>query len=440
MQDIFNFAQDGAIDKVRQALLDGANIQETNKKDANQSLLHYATQYGYEELVAFLLEHKINPNIVDDYGVSALHKAAGKGYISIVKQLVEHGAVVDIQNNKKATPFNEALYNNQIDCAEFLLNKGANVDNAYDTLYDEGFTSLFFAIGGRFEYSKNVVKFLIKHGASVDIMDGNGNLLLANAINQNTLTAELVKASSNINLQDKNGKTALHHAASCDGIEPLKKLLKRKDINFEILDKDGRAPLYYSKYAAGAALLINSGAAYDKTKEYDELFWRLYGDKHIDLKKLNELISSGEKVQFDITTLSKQVINSIKLFAKNHPDEIFYAFAIEGDSLSLNSEDGFEKTLKRYQEKLPELYFDTGNIELLKYNVGNFEYQGFSFLGDGFVSHLYEEHLRMDDAENHKSAYSKAMTELLKELLKKNAFAPLKISKDFKLIIAEHTY
>ena len=440
ISEIFKAAYNGDSAKIKQALSDGLSINLLFERDANQSLLHYATKNNDFEFVTFLIEKKININIQDKEGETPLHMAARKGLILIVKTLVENGATIDIQNNKKSTPFNEAIYDNQIECAEFLLKNGANIDNHYDSNYEQGITSLLFAVGGGYNYSKQLVGFLIKNGANPDVKDDNGNFLLMTAIKQNTVTDELVKASLNINFKDEKGKTVVHHAASCDSIKPLKSILKHPQIDFNSLDKEGKPPLYYSVNEARAALLIKSGAAYDKTKEYDDLFWSLYREQHIDLNKLNELIASDEEEKFDTNKLCNQLSEIIENFAKEHPEETFYALTIEGNSLSLNSEESFDKTLKRYQTESPEYYSDADDIEDLKFNSGDFEYQGFAFLTKGFVYHEYDEHCNLDWNGRASSNYTIAMEALIKKLKDQKVFKPLKITKDFKVLQVEHTY
>ncbi len=287
--NIFNVAKDGNITEIKQALSDGMDINSTWKNDANQSMLFYAAAYNHLELVKFLVENGININAVDKYGNTALHQAARKGFLPIVKYLVGNGGNVNHQNEKKVTPFNEAIYYNHLECAEYLLGKGADIDNHFDLDYDFGITSLHFAVGGGFTYSKDLVKFLIEKGANVCETDAENNLLLATAVKQNTLTAQIVKAAKNINIRDKEGKTVLHHAAANDSLRPLKNLLKHKDLDLNITDNDGKPPLFYSNNESAAVFLIKRGAKYDKTSNYDDLFMRLYGDKHIDLDKLNTL-------------------------------------------------------------------------------------------------------------------------------------------------------
>ncbi|PKH51580.1 hypothetical protein CXF68_13190 [Tenacibaculum sp. Bg11-29] len=438
--DVFKAILNGDITKIKQALINGENVNITRVIDANQSMLHYATNDKNTELIKLLIEHKININIKDEYGTTALHKAAKKGFISIVKMLIENGALVDIKDNKKVTPFNDAIYNNEIECAEFLLKNGANIDNKYDSNYVKGITSLLFAVEDSFVYSKKLVEFLTANGANPDIKDSKDNLLLTSAVEQNTLTDELVKATSNINIQDKDGKTVLHHAAASDSINPLKKLVKHDSLDFKILDNDGKVPLYYSINEARAAFFIKNGAAYDKTNEYSDLFRSLYGEQHIDLEKLNKLIDSGEEEKFEIPKLTNQLKNAIKDFAKKHQNETFYILTIEGNSISLNSEEAFKKTLKEYQNKYPEFYNEKDAIENLKFNTGDFKYQGVCFLQEGYIHHYYEEHCSLPDEEQNTSEYTIAMETLLKELQDKDTFKPLKISRDFKATQVAHTY
>jgi len=438
--DIFQATLNGNITKIKQALINGENVNIVRVIDANQSMLHYATNDENIELIELLIEHKININIEDKYGTTALHKAAKKGFISIIKILIDNGALVDIQDIQKATPFNKAIYNNEIECAEFLLKNGANIDNKYDSNYVKGITSLLFAVEDSFDYSKKLVEFLTANGAKPDIKDSKDNLLLTSAVEQNTLTDELVKATSNINIQDKDGKTVLHHAAASDSINPLKKLVKHDNLDFKILDQNGKVPLYYSINEARAAFFIKNGAAYDKTNEYSDLFRSLYGEQHIDLEKLNKLIDSGEEEKFEISKLSNQISRAIKDFAKKHQNEIFYILTIEGNSLSLNSEEAFQKTLKKYQNEYPEDYNEKDAIENLKFNSGDFEYQGFYELQEGYVHHYYQEHCSLSYEEQENSDYAIAMETLLKKLLEESILEPLRISQDFKAIQVEHTY
>lgn len=440
ISEIFKAANNGEIVKIKQALIHGLDINVIYERDANQSLLHYATSNNDIALVTLLIEKKINLNSKDKYGVTALHEAARKGLIAIVKILIENKAQVDIQNNNKATPFNEAIYDNQIECAEFLLKNGADINNHYDSRYEQGITSLLFAVDGGFDYSKQLVKFLIKNGAKLDIKGSDGNLLLRTAIKKNTLTEALVTVSSNINLQDKDGKTVLHYAAACDSIKSLKSIVKHAQVDFNILDKNGKTPLYYSINEARAALLIRNGAAYDNSKEYDDLFQSLYREQHINLHKLNELIALGEEEKFDSNKLTKQVNRIIEDFAKKHPEETFYVLTIEGNSLSLNSEEAFEKTLKKYQTNDPEYYSDDEDIERLKFNSGDFKYQGFASLTDGFVYHEYQEYCNLTWHEQASSNYAIAMEALIKKLQDQDVFKILKTSTDFKVLQVNHTY
>jgi hypothetical protein len=150
---------------------------------------------------------------------------------------------------------------------------------------------------------------------------------------------------------------------------------------------------------------------------------------------------------FDLDKMFVTAKNAIEAFAKDHTQEIYYAFSIDSSLLCLNS---LEK-LKYYQEKYPEHYSTPENIEDLKYNTGDWEYQGFFDLNDGFNEALYSEHYNipfentglskkeLDDLFN-KSLYHKAMSALLKKIQDSKVLDSLNKTDDFKAFLSEHNY
>ncbi len=54
---------------------------------------------------------------------------------------------------------------------------------------------------------------------------------------------------------------------------------------------------------------------------------------------------------FDARKLKKFCQAEIRRFAKDHQDEVFYAFAIDAALLCLNSEREYKKTVKQYRER-----------------------------------------------------------------------------------------
>lgn len=77
-------------------------------------------------------------------------------------------------------------------------------------------------------------------------------------------------------------------------------------------------------------------------------------------------------------------IQGVSKFLKKHPNLSFYAFAYDCNieyaevNLCFNTEDDFQKTLFEYQNgKYAEYYQTEEDIEDLKYNTGDWEYQCF---------------------------------------------------------------
>ena len=153
-------------------------------------------------------------------------------------------------------------------------------------------------------------------------------------------------------------------------------------------------------------------------------------------------------MDFEIETLVDYARDAIESFAAEHPDETFYAFAIDADMLCLNSVEQFEKTLKVYQAKYPKQYHTQKDIEELWWNTGDWEYQGFADFGncEGFVHYHYSDHYELgmnldaDDPALNDTPYAKAMDVVIEQLINSNAFAGLKLSPKFKAIRAEHNY
>ncbi|OQA31190.1 MAG: Ankyrin repeats (3 copies) [Betaproteobacteria bacterium ADurb.Bin341] len=92
-----------------------------------------------EQLKSLVLSQKQNPNVPFENGKTLLHYAANRGYVEIVQLLLEHGAKLDVQDKNKKTPLHEAMAYHHDKVARLLIEKGANV-NLRDK---EGKTPLF---------------------------------------------------------------------------------------------------------------------------------------------------------------------------------------------------------------------------------------------------------------------------------------------------------
>ena len=93
-----------------------------------------------------------------------------------------------------------------------------------------------------------MVRMLLKRGASVDLPSGLGRTALMEAAHRGHLPILrfLLQRSTNPNLQDSDGSTTLMHAAY-KGQEACVQALLHANANPELLDNKGRTALRYSE-------------------------------------------------------------------------------------------------------------------------------------------------------------------------------------------------
>jgi ankyrin repeat protein len=109
-------------------------------------------------------------------GNTALHLAAQYNLIETVRLLLAKGAKLEARNDVSETPLILAAYLAGLDTVKFLVDQGADIGAKTRT----GDTALVYAAAT--EHAENVVTFLIKHGAEVNVRNAAAETPLKKAI------------------------------------------------------------------------------------------------------------------------------------------------------------------------------------------------------------------------------------------------------------------
>ena len=208
---------------------------EKNSVPSSEELFE-AAENGDKVKVFSFLKAKGDPNLKDKIGRTALHLASEEGHLEVAKLLIENGAETNIEAGG-LTALDEAGINGHLEVVKLLIKKEEK-NNASDQ-YD---TPLYWAssIG-----HLNVVKFLLEKGGNANVQDKDGRTALHEAsLNDHlTIVKLLIEKGANVNAKDKNNKTPLHEASK-GGNFHVAEFLIEKGANIEAQDKQGRTALY----------------------------------------------------------------------------------------------------------------------------------------------------------------------------------------------------
>jgi ankyrin repeat protein len=238
-----------------------------NSIDQNELLSYGAL--GNTEAVTYLLSQKADPNTRDDNGMTILHYAAQYGYIDIVKTLltppsqinmdilddedsplllaIEHDQnkiielILSVYDIKSGKPLCFAAEKGLLDPVKILLAHARA--NAAD---DQGNYPLCYASQAG---HVNVMKYLIETGkANVNCCSQNNTSPLHRAATMGHTSAALVliEHGAHINTQEsRSGFTPLHCAATNGHAHTVKLLLLRgADVNAK--NNSGKTALHYA--------------------------------------------------------------------------------------------------------------------------------------------------------------------------------------------------
>jgi len=101
----------GRIGIVRSYFDENGVLQSHAKRQQVESAFDYACTWGQRDVVEFLLEKGISPDLRNADGRTGLHNAAWGAHIDVVKLLLQRGSPVDAkENNFHATPLDVALW------------------------------------------------------------------------------------------------------------------------------------------------------------------------------------------------------------------------------------------------------------------------------------------------------------------------------------------
>jgi ankyrin repeat protein len=167
--------------------------------DNGWSLLHLAAMSGKRDLAALLIRKGADVKACDIAGTTPLHYAVREHHRSVVELLLTEGAYVDAVHVGGDRPLHEAMMFSPPETGS------GDADDEW-------------AAEKRREYADalRIVELLLKHGATVDVPDGNGNTALHIAASYDNPAAveALVAAGASVDVKDAQGRTPAEVASS----------------------------------------------------------------------------------------------------------------------------------------------------------------------------------------------------------------------------------
>lgn len=189
-----------------------------------------------------------------------IHSAAQKGKLDKVRALLAADpSLVNSRDKVGMTPLELAAQGDHRDVVEFLLDHGADV-NARDS--NGGFTAIDLALSSY--HHQDVLQLLIAHGANVNTASKQGTTPLEEAAMRGQMDALqlLLSKGAQVNTLDSGGDTALLWALLMGHTDAAKMLIDAgADVN--VRDGKGMTPLFVARrhdMDAIEKLLIAHGA------------------------------------------------------------------------------------------------------------------------------------------------------------------------------------
>ena len=197
-------------------------------------------------------------------GCTPLFVAASHGHLDVLSCLAENGADINATTNDNCTPLMIASRYCHVNAVTFLIEHGANMD-----LQDKnGGTALHYAVDSCvWQPCDDVMSCLIRNGFDVNACTSNNCTPLMKASlhgNMNAISL-LAEHGANMDLQDKNGDSALHYAVNGNSSEVVHKLLSLGAS--QLYNNKGLTPLLLASNLPNVCLLHDLIARPECTKE-----------------------------------------------------------------------------------------------------------------------------------------------------------------------------
>ncbi|MBR3632012.1 MAG: ankyrin repeat domain-containing protein [Elusimicrobiaceae bacterium] len=285
-------------DRVRTLIY--ANVDVNERNYAGITPLTIAAEKGNMEIIKKLIEEGgASINTPSSYGVTPLIAAAAAGNREVVGYLLANGADPTAKDDLGKTALLHAMPANDKKLTESLVSQNNRAINLPD---NTGNTPLIYAAKNGAEDN---IKVLLKYKANPDYQNptnGLSALASAAAAGQERAAQLLVNNGANINLQDKEGRTAVFYAAENGQISLLKQLI-RLGADLQATDKNGQTVFMAAAQAQNIPALqflapkyfdINAADAHGKTalmyataQGSDAVQWFI--DKGADLNAQDEM-------------------------------------------------------------------------------------------------------------------------------------------------------
>jgi ankyrin repeat protein len=181
--------------------------------------LYLAVQRGDLDQLERHIYWKTDINAPLPNGQYPLQVAAEKGRIVMVRTLLKHGADINSRSSDGASALDLAVLSGRTQLAELLIEQGATMD-----------ASALLTKAARVGVTdRDTVRFLVEGGADTEQRDDNGDTALLIAIRQDNhrLATHLVNLGADVNVQTRDGQSALALARSL-ALGELVSLLQRQ--------------------------------------------------------------------------------------------------------------------------------------------------------------------------------------------------------------------
>ena len=205
--------------------------------------VHYSSQSGNYELVAYFVEMGADIHLKTDDGRTGLHIAALQGHLNLCKMLIDkHKVDLHITDNEGWTAVHCSSQSGNYELVAYFVEMGADIH----LKTDDGRTCLHIAA---LQGHLNLCKMLIdKHKFDFHMTDNEGctEFLYSASSGNYELVAYFVEMEGDIHLETDDGRTCLHIAARKGRFNLCKMLIDKHKFDLHMTDNEGCTEVLYS--------------------------------------------------------------------------------------------------------------------------------------------------------------------------------------------------